>query len=67
MLAAAAAEGRVNTAQARAILAALDRLPTTGEFAVSTEQRGAAETHLVALAQHHDAKHYGSWADGSSR
>ena len=56
VLAAAAAEGRVNTAQARAILAALDRLPTTGEFAVSTEQRGAAETHLVALAQHHDAK-----------
>ena len=33
------AEGRVNTAQARAIVAALDRLPTTGEFAVSTEQR----------------------------
>ena len=39
LLAAAAAEGRVNTAQARAIVAALDRLPTTGEFAVSTEQR----------------------------
>ena len=30
---------RVNAAQARAIVAALDRLPTTGEFAVSTEQR----------------------------
>ena len=50
------AEGRVNTAQARAIVAALDRLPTTGEFAVNTEQRGAAETHLVAMAEHHDAK-----------
>ena len=34
------ADGKVNTAQARAIVAALDRLPTTGEFAVSTEQRG---------------------------
>ena len=52
----AMAEGRVNTAQARAIVAALDKLPTTGEFAVSTEQRHAAETHLVALAEHHDAK-----------
>ena len=50
------AEGQVNTAQARAIVAALDRLPTTGEFAVTTEQRLAAETHLVALAEHHDAK-----------
>ena len=49
-------DGRVNTAQARAIVAALDRLPTTGEFAVSTEQRHAAEAHLVALADHHDAK-----------
>ncbi len=37
-------------------MAALDELPTTGEFAVSTEQRQAAETHLVALAEHHDAK-----------
>ena len=56
VLSAAMAEGRVNTAQARAIVAALDKLPTTGEFAVDTEQRGAAETHLVALAEHHDAK-----------
>ncbi len=39
VLSAAMAEGRVNTAQARAIVAALDKLPTTGEFAVSTEQR----------------------------
>src|SRR6478735_4614823 len=56
VLAAAIAEGKVNVAQARAIVAALDRLPTTGEFAVDTEQRGAAEEHLVALAAHHDAK-----------
>src|SRR6478735_4456243 len=56
ILSAAMAEGRVNTAQARAIVAALDKLPTTGEFAVSTEQRHAAETHLVALAEDHDAK-----------
>ena len=39
VLSAAMAEGRVNTAQARAIVAALDKLPTTGEFAVDTEQR----------------------------
>src|SRR6478735_4667967 len=56
LLAAAIAEGKVNVAQARAIVAALDRLPTTGEFAVDTEQRSAAETHLVAMAEHHDAK-----------
>ena len=42
--------GRVNVAQARAIVAALDRLPSTGEFAVTAEQRAAAETHLVELA-----------------
>ena len=62
VLSGAMTEGKVNTAQARAIVASLDMLPTTGEFAVSTEQRRAAETHLVALAQHH-----GSWAGGSSR
>src|SRR6478609_3881200 len=56
VLSAAMAEGKVNVAQARAIVAALDKLPTTGEFAVSTEQRRAAETHLVAMAEHHDAK-----------
>src|SRR6478736_1639799 len=39
VLSAAMAEGRVNTAQARAIVAALDKLPTTGEFAVTAEQR----------------------------
>ena len=56
VLAAAMAAGRVNLAQARAIVAALDRLPRTGEFAVSAEQRAAAEAHLVALAAEHDAK-----------
>ena len=30
------AEGRVNVAQARAIVASLDKLPATGEFAVSS-------------------------------
>ena len=49
-------QGRVNTAQARAIVAALGRLPRTGEFAVTAEQRAAAEAHLVGLAAHHDAK-----------
>ena len=56
VLATAMGEGRVNTAQARAIVAAVDRLPSTGEFAVSTEQRAQAEEHLVAQAEHHDAK-----------
>ena len=31
--------GDVNLAQARVIVTALDRLPTSGEFAVSTDQR----------------------------
>src|SRR4029078_1303504 len=56
VLSSAMAEGKVNTAQARAIVAALDRLPATADFAVSTEQRGAAEEHLVGLAEQHDAK-----------
>jgi hypothetical protein len=55
VLAAGMAAGRVNTAQARAIVAALDRLPVTGEFAVNSEQRTKAETHLVGLAAEHDA------------
>src|SRR4051794_18124661 len=55
-LSAAMGEGRVNTAHARAITAALKRLPRTGEFAVSAEQRVVAEQHLVELAGHHDAK-----------
>ena len=45
-----------NAAQARVIVTALDRLPTTGEFAVDDEQRAAAEQHLVDLAAHYDAK-----------
>jgi Domain of unknown function (DUF222) len=56
LLAEAMGSGRANPAQARAILTALDRLPATGGFAVSIEQRAAAEEHLVELAQHHDAR-----------
>ena len=56
LLEAAMEAGRVNTEQARVIVTALDRLPTSGEFAVSGEQRTAAEEHLVALAARHDAK-----------
>ena len=56
VLAAAMAAGKVNLAQARAIAAALERLPRSGEFAVGAEQREAAEAHLVALAADHDAK-----------
>ena len=47
--------GGVNAAQARAIVAALDALPTSGEFAVSAEQRAQAEAHLVEEAATHDA------------
>jgi len=56
VLAMAMAAGRVNLAQGRAIVAALERLPRSGRFAVSAEQRAAAEAHLVELAAHHDAK-----------
>ena len=31
-------------------------MPKSGEFAVTAEQRAAAEAHLVGLAAHHDAK-----------
>jgi hypothetical protein len=55
LLAAGMATGQVNLAQARAIVASLDRLPSTGEFAVSEEQRRQAEAHLVALAAEYDA------------
>jgi hypothetical protein len=54
-LSAGMAGGVVNTAQARAIVAALDRLPRRGEFAVSAVQLVEAEAHLVALAATHDA------------
>jgi hypothetical protein len=56
VLAAAMAAGRVNVAQGRAIVASLERLPRTGQFAVSAEQRATAEAHLVELAADHDAK-----------
>ena len=46
----------VNVAQARVIVQALDRLPTSGEFAVDADQRARAERHLVDLAEHYDAK-----------
>jgi hypothetical protein len=56
VLSTAIGDVRVNIAQARAMVAALDRLPRTGEFAVSDEQRITAEEHLIELAAHHDAK-----------
>ncbi len=56
VLGAAMGTGAVNPAQARAIVRALDRLPATGEFAVTPEQRVAAERHLVDLAADYDAK-----------
>ncbi len=56
LLSTAMAVGGVNVAQSRAIVAALDRLPRTGTYAVTPEQRLAAERHLVDLAAHHDAK-----------
>src|SRR6476661_745554 len=55
-LSTAMTQGRVNVAQARVIVAALERLPKSGEFAVGAEQRAAAEARLVGLAAHHDAK-----------
>ena len=67
VLSAAMAEGRVNTAQARAIVAALDKLPATGEFAVSTEQRGAAENTWWRSLSTTTRRHCGSWVGGSSR
>ncbi len=55
VLAGALESGDVNTAQARVIVTALDRLPDKGEFAVSMEQRQRAEQHLVAQAAYFDA------------
>ncbi|MBV9830390.1 MAG: DUF222 domain-containing protein [Marmoricola sp.] len=56
VLAAGMARGAVNTTQARAVIGALDRLPTSGELAVSLEQRARAEQHLVDLCAVHDAR-----------
>ena len=53
---AALGAGRANIAQARAIVKALAKLPTSGEFKVGAEQRQQAEEHLVRLAADHDAK-----------
>jgi hypothetical protein len=55
-LAAGLAAGAVNEAQARVIVKALDRLPSSGRFAVTAEHRVRAEEHLVALAADYDAK-----------
>ncbi|GAB3658215.1 hypothetical protein GCM10027596_14280 [Nocardioides korecus] len=55
-VAAGMAAGVVNPDQARVITRALDRLPSTGAFAVTDAQRDAAEVHLVRLAAVHDAK-----------
>ncbi|MCW2760041.1 MAG: nuclease [Marmoricola sp.] len=55
-LAQALATGRANLAQAKVIVKALDKLTTTGEFAISAEQRLHAEEHLLGLALDHDAK-----------
>jgi hypothetical protein len=59
VLAESLAHGQANPAQARAIVKALDRLPHSGEFAMSAEQRTRAEAHLVRLAADHDAKALG--------
>ncbi|MBV9830137.1 MAG: DUF222 domain-containing protein, partial [Marmoricola sp.] len=56
VLAAGMAAGAVNVSQARAVIGALDRLPTSGELAVSLEQRRQAEQHLVDLCAVHDAR-----------
>src|SRR4051794_29700441 len=55
LLSGALDQGVANIAQARVIVTALDRLPASGEFAVTPEQRDRAEAHLVELARHHDA------------
>ncbi|KQT89159.1 hypothetical protein ASG49_15215 [Marmoricola sp. Leaf446] len=47
--------GWVNTAQARVIAAAVDLLPTTGDLAVTVEDRIDAEVWLIMQAQDHDA------------
>ena len=52
----AMAAGVVNVDQARAIVRALDRLPASGDFAVTPGHVASAEAHLVDLAAHHDAK-----------
>jgi hypothetical protein len=55
-LADAMGRGRVNQAPARAIVKALEKLPATGQFAITPGQRARAEAHLIALAADHDAQ-----------
>jgi hypothetical protein len=55
LVADALAAGRANPSQARTIVEAVDLLPTSGEFAVSVEQRVRAEAHLVGLVSDYDA------------
>ena len=55
LLATGLATGLANTSQAQAVVTAMDRLPSSGEFAVSLEQRDQAETHLVGLCATYDA------------
>jgi hypothetical protein len=59
VLATGLAAGVVNEEQARVIVKALERLPSSGRFAVTAEQRARAEEHLVRLAADHDAKALG--------
>jgi hypothetical protein len=60
MLAAGMAAGEVNTAQARAVVKSLDRLPSSGEFGVALDQRVQAEAHLVGLCATYDADEIGA-------
>ena len=67
VLLAAMSRGRVNKAQARAIVAALDKLPATGEFAVSAEQRERPRRTWCRWLTSTTRKHCASWVGGSSR
>jgi hypothetical protein len=49
----ALAAGEANAAQARVISRCLDKLPTSGEFALDADTLVAAEKHLVDLAHQH--------------
>ena len=60
--------GEVNTAQARAIITALDRLPTTGEFAVTSRATSASrERTWSGWRRITTRKHSRCWAGDSSR
>ncbi|GAB3664998.1 hypothetical protein GCM10027596_30390 [Nocardioides korecus] len=51
----AVAAGGVSIDQARAIITSLDLLPSTGDLAVTPEERREAEEWLIGQAAHHDA------------